>query len=162
MSRLHVRARALIVGGWGFVVFGSIGYLLMLVHLGYFRSGQSLAFEGDFVLPVIANSAALLAWWWLTRITVSDDQLTLLQRAFYAFGIQALFTAGIALCNVALANTSGTSNQLVIAALVCQAVGGLAVFIGFVVLTGAYAPQRELPREAPRAADISALDNDDE
>jgi hypothetical protein len=162
VSRLHVRARALIVGGWGFVVFGSFGILVMYAHLGYFTSGQSLAGEGTLILPIIANTSAVVAWWWLTRITISDDQLIFVRRSFYALGIQSLFIAGIVMCDVSLAQTRGTSNQLIIAAQVCQAVGGLAVFVGFVVLAGIYAPQRELPREAPRPADLTALDDDDD
>ena len=160
MSLLQVRARAVIVGGWGFVVFGSLGYFLMLVHLGYFNTGQSLAEEGVIIIPVIANSAALVAWWWLTRVRFTDEQFALVQRAFYALGLQSLFIAAIVLCEVSLAHSQGTSNQLIIASLVCQAVGGIAVFVGFVILAGAAAPPRELPREAPRPADFSALESD--
>ena len=161
MSLLQVRARAVIVGGWGFVVFGALGYLLMLVHLGYFNNGQSLAEEGLITIPVISNSAALVAWWWLTRVRFTDEQVPLAQRAFYALGLQALFIAAIVLCEVSLAHGQGTSNQLIIASLVCQAVGGIAIFVGFVILAGAAAPQRELPREAPRPADFSAIGDDE-
>jgi hypothetical protein len=162
VSRLHARARALIVGGWGFVVFGSIGYFAVLVHLGYFNAGQSVAQEGTIVLPVFANGAALVAWWWLTRLMVSDDQRTFVQRAFYALSLQALFTAAVVLCEVSLAHSNGATNQLIIASLACEVVGSLAVFAGFVLLAGVYGPARELPREAPRPADLSALDSDDE
>ncbi len=150
----------MIVGGWGFVVFGALGYFLMLVHLGYFNSGQSLAEEGVIIIPVISNSTALVAWWWLTRVQFRDDQVPLAQRAFYALGLQALFIAVIVLCEVSLAHGQGTSNQLIIASLVCQGVGGIAIFVGFVILAGAVAPQRELPREAPRTADFSAMDGE--
>jgi hypothetical protein len=157
VSRLQVRARALIVGGWAFVVIGSVGYTMMLVHLGYFSSGQSLAAEGEVVLPLVADTAAVVAWGWLTRLKVGADQLGMVQKAFYAFGVQALFTAASVLASVSAAQASTTSQQLVVVTLVCQAVGSLTVFVGFVVMAGAIAPRRELPREAPREADPSSL-----
>lgn len=155
MNRLQVRARALIVGGWAFVLFGSIAYTLLLVHLGYFSSGQSLAAQGTVVLPVIGNGAAVAAWLWLTRLKVSPDQTSLIQKAFYALSLQALFVAGSVLASVSAAQTVTTTEQLVVVALVFEAVGSLAVFAGFVVMAGALTPRRPLPREVPRAPDLA-------
>jgi len=135
VTRLNLRARGFVVGGWGVIVLGSLGYLAMLVHLGYFGGHQSLGAEGQILLPVLSNAAAFVGWRWLTRLQVIDDETGLVRRAFYALGLQALFTAAWVLCGVAVSSSASTSDQLIIATLVLEAVGGLAVFVGFVALT---------------------------
>ena len=155
----------MIVGGWAVVVAGSVAYFAVLVHQGYFSSGQSLAFEGEIVLPVLGNTAALLAWWWFTRIQVGDEQLSLIQRACYALGLQALLIAGSVLASVSLAESAVSPNQLAASTLIVEAAGGLIVFVGFVVLAGALTPRRELPHEAPAtsgAARFDAYDDDED
>jgi hypothetical protein len=155
------------VGGWGLVVIGAIGYVALLIHLGYFGARQSLGNEGGVVLPVFADGAALAAWRWLTRLQVSDEQAPLVQRAFYALGLQSLFTAGWVLAGISVSSSTTTTDQLIIAALVLEALGGLAVFVGFVGLAGSVGTGRELPHgeardtpgEAPREVDFSALDD---
>lgn len=162
MDRLRARARLLIVGGWGVVVVGSVAYFAVLVHLGYFTTGQSLGSEGEIVLPVLGNTAALVAWSWLSRLRVSEEQMTLVQRAFYALGLQSLLIAGSVLASVSVAESNPSSYQLASASLICEAVGGLAVFVGFVVMAGVLTPRRELPREVPHTAGFSGLDVEDE
>jgi hypothetical protein len=79
---LQARGRTILVGGYVVTFIGSIAYLAMLAHLGYFPSGQSLAFLGEFALPVLANAGALVGWWWLSRLTVTEpSQQTLVRRA---------------------------------------------------------------------------------
>ena len=163
MSRIHARARALVVGGFTLTLVGAIAYLALLAHLGYFRAGQSLAFEGEVFLPVVADASALIGWWWLTRLTVTEpSQVTLVQRAFYALGLQSLLSAGAIMCSVSLAQSATTTDQLVMASLVVEAIGGLGVFVGFIVIAGVYTPQRELPREQPRQSSPAAVGDDDE
>jgi len=162
VEKLQVRARALIVGGWAILLFGSVAYFAVLIHQGYFSAGQSLAFEGEIVLPVLGNTAALVAWWWLTRLRVEDDQMVMVRRACYAFGLQALLIAGSVLSSVSLAESAVSPNQLAASTLIVQSVGGLTVFVGFVVFAGAFTPRRELPREAPRVAGFAQLEDDDD
>ncbi len=164
MTPLQIRARALIVGGWAVVVAGSVAYFAVLVHQGFFTTGGSLAFDGEIVLPVLGNTAALMAWWWFTRISVNEEQLYLIQRACYALGIQALLIAGSVLCSVSSAESQTSPDQLAASTLIVEAVGGLIVFVGFVVLAGAFTPRRELPREVPVTGDFSGFDaaDDDE
>jgi hypothetical protein len=163
VSRIQARARALVVGGFTLTLVGAIAYVALLAHLGYFRAGQSLAFEGEVVLPVLADASALLGWWWLTRLAVAEpSQMTLVRRALYALGLQSLLAAGAIMCTVSLAQSATTTDQLVMASLVVEAIGGLGVFVGFIVIAGVYTPQRELPRELPRPSSPAAAGDEDE
>lgn len=156
-----MRARLLIVGGWGIVVVSSVAYFAVLVHLGDFSSGKSLGFEGEIVLPVLGNTAALVAWTWLSRLQVGEEQMSIVQRAFYAFALQSLLIAGSVLASVSVAEATPNSYQLASVTLIVQAVGGLIVFVGLVVMAGVFTPKRELPREVPRTAGFSALGEDE-
>lgn len=157
MERLQARARTVVVGGFTCTLVGAVAYLALLVHLGYFRTGQSLAAEGLVILPMLADGAALVGWSWLTRLVVSEpEQATLVRRALYALAVQALLGAGAIMCSVSLAQSATTTDQLVMASLVVEAIGGLGVFVGFTVIAGAYTPSRELPRELPRERPLEA------
>ncbi|HEV2428076.1 MAG TPA: hypothetical protein VGS61_07645, partial [Acidimicrobiales bacterium] len=155
-------ARALVVGGFALTTVAGVAYILLLAHLGYFRSGQSLAADGVVIVPVLSDAAALLGWWWLTRLVVTEpDQMTLVRRAYYAIGVQYLLTATWEMCNVSLEHTVNTTDQLVMASLIVGAIGGLGAFVGFTVIAGVYTPRRELPRELPRES-ARAVEDDDE
>ncbi|MGH9020746.1 MAG: hypothetical protein ACRDV0_06975 [Acidimicrobiales bacterium] len=151
MERLWARARAVVVGGFAVTVVGAVIYMGLLIHLGYFSANQSVAFEGQIVLPILGDAMAMVAWWWLTRLRVTEpDQLTMVRRGFYALGLQALFIGGSVMCSVSIAEGASNTDQLVTYSLVIEAIGSFAVFVGFILIAGVYTPRRELPRELPR------------
>jgi hypothetical protein len=50
------------------------------------------------MLNPLTAIAALLAWWWLTKVNANDDyQRANLQRAYVAFALQYVFTTALIL-----------------------------------------------------------------
>lgn len=149
--------RTWIVSGYVLTVVGSVAYFFVLVHLGYFTSNGSASFDLEVVLPVLANGAALFAWRWMTMLDVTgDDQFTYVRRAAYGLGVQSLFTAGSILAGVAATTAASNPDQLIVTALVVEAIGGVVTFIGFVMMAGRFMPRRELPMEFARETSAQA------
>lgn len=163
MTILQARARALVVGGFGLTLVGSLLYVAVAIHLGYISTGQSLAEDGEIILPVLIDVTALAGWWWLTRLVVTEpEQMTLVRRALYSLAVWSLLSAFLVMCEVSLGAASSI-DELVITAWVIEAFGGLVVFVGFLVIAGIYTPRRELPRELPREPrPVSPFSDDDD
>jgi hypothetical protein len=71
---------------------GVISYLDNVTRRGYHFSGLRVI-----VIPALnpgITIAAVIAWWWLTRLVAHDEiQRTILRRAYLAFAVQYLLNA---------------------------------------------------------------------
>jgi hypothetical protein len=146
-GELPLRARQLVVKGF---LVTAIGFVVMLVRsLVLDHSGGWLwttIFIGYVVTP-LSWAAAGLAFWWLCQVKFSDQQASLMSKAFYGLALQASLTGIFFLSEVAFQFSVGNVEWWFTTTESVAAAGALMTVSGFILLARSLTSTATVPQD---------------
>lgn len=126
-------AQKWIVFGYSAMFVGTVTGVVWQLTNQYFQQGWRV--DENTLTAVFASFAALIAWWFLSRIVADKpDQISLIRRAFLGLSLQAfLFSANTVIYLVSYPNFSLQSG-----ATWGYGVGTISTMIGFFMMAKSY------------------------
>jgi Zn-dependent protease with chaperone function len=112
----------------------SVGWLWATLFIGY-------------LVTPLSWTAAAIAFWWLCQVKFSDQQASLMSKAFYGLALQASLTGILFLSEVAFYFSVGYVQWWYATTEIVSAAGALMTVSGFILLARSYSQRPALPHD---------------